>query len=138
MSKTLRTISACLSLSLVSVALAADPPASGTRPLLKQLNEETQSLYREIQSGVVRVQLPPPKGAGQPLAEADNPLNKWGNQVDADVKHQLEQEQKAAQKGQGSKTSATVGAAVATQPATQANRGQQSATKPGAVGAWTV
>src|SRR5258706_13184958 len=108
MRKILRTISTCLSLSLASIALAADPPSSGTRPLLKQLNEETQSLYHEVQSGVVRVQLPPPKWAGQPLAEQENPLNKWGNQLDADVKRQLEQEQKDAQKGQVRKISATV------------------------------
>jgi hypothetical protein len=138
MSKTLRTISVCLSLLLASFVLADDPPTSGgTRPLLKQLNEETQSLYREIQSGVVRVQLPPPKWAGQPLPEADNPLNKWGNQLDAEVRQQLELEQKAAQRGQVPKISASVGVGAATQPITPANRGQQSA-KPGAVGAWTV
>jgi hypothetical protein len=140
MRKVIRTIFACIALSTAPVTLAADPPASGTRPLLKQLNEETQSLYREVQSGVVRVQLPPPKWVGQPLADQDNPLNKWGNQLDSTVKQQLEQEQKDAQKGQVRKITATVGAAGApatTQPATQANHGQQSA-KPGAVGAWTV
>src|SRR3954470_23389367 len=129
MRKILRTIFACLAFSAALVALAADPPATGTRPLLKQLNEETQSLYREIQSGVVRVQLPAPKWAGQRLPGADNPLSKWGNQLDAEDKEQLEQEQRAAQKGEVRKISATVGAAAATQPATQANRGQQSATK---------
>ncbi|MDB5323442.1 MAG: trypsin-like serine protease with C-terminal domain [Phycisphaerales bacterium] len=124
--------------SLAAVtAMAAEPPPGGTRPLLKQLNEETQSLYREIQSGVVRVQLPPPKWAGQPLVEQDNPLNKWGNQLDAGVKEQLELKQKDAQKGQVRKISATVGATAATQPATQSSGGPQSA-KPGTVGAWTV
>src|SRR4051795_7461061 len=114
----LHTLAAAITLSLACAVAGEEPtppPSGAARPLLKQLNEETQSLYREIQSGVVRVQLPPPKWAGQPLAEADNPLNKWGNQLDADVKQQLEQEQKAAQKGQVRKISATVGAAAATQ-----------------------
>jgi hypothetical protein len=29
--------------------------------MLQQLNQETQSLYRDVQGGLVRVQLPTPK-----------------------------------------------------------------------------
>jgi S1-C subfamily serine protease len=132
MLKTLQTLSLATAVALGSVAFAGDGPASqpsGARPLLKQLNEETQSLYREVQSGVVRVQLPPPKWAGQPLAEQENPLNKWGNQLDPQVKQKLEQEQKDARKGQVRKISATVGAATS-QPAKPSTQS--------AVGAWTL
>src|SRR5205085_5153452 len=87
---------------LPSAAIAADnaatqhqsAPAGGARPLLQQLNEETQSLYQEVQAGVVRVQLPPPRWAGErPLAD-DNPLRKWNEQLEPAMKQQLEREQK--------------------------------------------
>src|SRR5260221_2985166 len=119
---TRRTISFLASLAIASAAFAGDPQPGAARPLLKQLNEETESLYHEIQAGVVRVQLPPPKWAGAPLAEQDNPLHKWGDQLDADVKRQLEQEQLGARKGQLRKLSASVATAVTTRPATQATQ----------------
>lgn len=125
---------AIMALSLACAARGDDPaprPDGGARPLLKQLNEETQSLYREIQSGVVRVQLPPPKWAGVPLAEQENPVHKWDGQLDSAVKQQLEQEQKNAQKGQYRKISVSVDKA-ATQPTTQGQAATQR------VGAWTV
>src|SRR5712671_2922666 len=124
MVKILQTFSLAMAIVLGWAAIAGEVPTSqpgGPRPLLKQLNEETQSLYREVQSGMVRVQLPPPKWAGQPLAEQDNPLHKWGNQLDPQVKQKLEQEQKEARKGQVRKISATVGAAT-TQAATAATQ----------------
>src|SRR5437016_5917324 len=88
-----------------------------------------RSRFIEIQSGVVRVQLAPPKWAGQPQAEQDNPLQKWGNQLDPQVKQKLEQEQRDVRKGQVRKISATVGA-VATQPAKPSTQS--------AVGTWTL
>src|SRR5258706_5964365 len=130
--KQVQILSLATAVALGSVAIAGDGPASqpgGARPVLKELNEETQWLCREVQSGVVRVQLPPPKWAGQPLAEQENPLNKWGNQLDPQVKQKLEQEQKDARKGQVRKISATVGAAT-TQAAKAATQS--------AVGAWTL
>jgi hypothetical protein len=139
----LHTFSAVLAMSLGCAALAEEPvprPDGGSRPLLKQLNEETQSLYREIQAGVVRVQLPPPKWAGAPLVEQDNPVHKWGAELDPAVKQQLEQEQKDAQTGQYRKISAVVGKATTqpttAQPATQPAAPGQAATQ--RVGAWTV
>jgi hypothetical protein len=126
----------CLVVAASTVALADEPRApqgGGAHPLLKQLNEETQSLYREVQAGVVRVQLPPPKWAGQPLDERDNPLHKWGDQLDPEVKKQLELEQKSAEKGQVRKMSATVDAAKA--PATRAAK---SPTTQSSFGAWTA
>jgi hypothetical protein len=133
------------------VVVGADAPAQpqaaraqdgGARPLLKQLNEETQSLYNEVQAGVVRVQLPPPKWAGGPQAAAENPVQKWGDQLDPAIRQRLEQEQKQAQKGQYRKITAQVESAPATSqqsapPATQ-QRQQGQATTQRAVGAWTM
>jgi len=75
------------------------PPTAPARPLLKQLNEETQSLYREVQAGVCRVQLPPPRWAGGPLVEQVNPAIKWADQLDPAVREKLEDEQRAARRG---------------------------------------
>jgi hypothetical protein len=143
MSKRSRTISTVIALSLACTALAADPPApaAGTRPLLQQLNQETQSLYHEVQASVVRVQLPPPRWAGDVFVDPDNPIHKWADQLDAPVKKQLEQEQAQAKKGRASKVFATVDraekpTAATTQPATQSSQGQ-SATQ-SAAGAWTL
>ena len=51
------------------------PAPAGPRPLLKQLNAEVQSLYHEVQAGVCRVQLPPPRWAGAPQME------RWAQRV---------------------------------------------------------
>jgi hypothetical protein len=126
----------CLVVAASSIALADEPrpaQATGTRPLLKQLNEETQSLYREVQAGVVRVQLPPPKWAGEPLVEQDNPIHKWGDQLDPEVKKQLQLEEKSAEKGQVRKMSATIDKAKA--PTTH---GAQGAATQNSLGAWTA
>jgi len=133
------TKSSCYALALAGVVgfgaltMAAEPPAktpaktaapknAGPRPLLKQLNEETQSLYRELQSGVCRIQLPPPRWAGAPLAEQENPVNKWGKELDPAVKQALEAEQHEATKGQYRKITASV--------TTGAQAGQAPASKP--------
>lgn len=130
-----------LALAAATVSSRAQEPANkppaqqGTRPLLQQLNAETQSLYHEVQAGVVRIQLPPPRWAGVPLAEQDNPVHKWGNALDATVKQRLQQEQRDAAKGQYRKISATVERSPnkpANQPATT-----QAATQT-TNGAWTI
>src|SRR3954451_11922435 len=130
-----------LALAAATLALRAEEPTKqpapaqqGARPLLQQLNAETQSLYHEVQAGVVRIQLPPPRWAGLPLAEQDNPLHKWGDALDAPVKQRLQQEQRDAAKGQYRKISATVEKA-ATHPAT--TRAAAPATRT-ADGTWTL
>lgn len=131
----------------LSIGNAADKPAAkpgGARPLLEQLNSETQSLYREVQAGVCRVQLPPPKWAGAPLAEQDNPVHKWGQRLDPAVKDALEAEQKEAAKGQYRKITASVQSkekadAAATRPAaTRPAATQGQAPVQAATGAWTL
>ena len=65
-----------------------EPPAS--RPLLEQLTRETEALHREVQKGVLRVELPPPRwmgdGAGR---EGESPLTKYKD-LDPKVREQLE------------------------------------------------
>jgi PDZ domain len=138
-------LAASFGLSLAVVAIAAEKPArdpdpANTRPLLKQLNEETQSLYHEVQTGVARVQLPPPKWAAAPVvADEDLPLDKWRDQLDPAVREALDLEQKrAANKGQRPAFVASV-AKAATQPSTRpatTQHGQSPVQQ--AVGAWTI
>ena len=73
--------------SPANVANAQDPPT--TRPhLLDQLNRETQSLYRSVRRGALRVQLPPPRWL-ELAADLDNPLHKY-KQLDPKVREQLQ------------------------------------------------
>src|SRR3954467_15933365 len=107
----LHTLATAITLSLACAVAGEEPaprPSGAARPLLKQLNEETQSLYREVQAGVVRVQLPPPKWAGAPLAERENPVHKWQGELDPAVKQKLEEQQKTAAKGQYRKMTGSV------------------------------
>src|SRR5438105_6341122 len=110
MRKNLRIIFAAAVLS-VPVALHAD-----TYPMLEQLNRETQSLYRDVQSGLVRVQLPTPKWIRDEAAK-DNPLGKWGNVIDPKVKEKIEQQQNdIVKKGELRKKLEPVIVAPSTQP----------------------
>src|SRR3954451_14775388 len=59
---------------------------------LQQLSLETQSLYRDVQSGLVRVQLPTPKWIREEAAK-DDPLRKWGKLLDPQVKEKIAQQQ---------------------------------------------
>src|SRR5947208_15609954 len=68
-------------------------------PMLEQLNRETQSLYRDVQSGLVRVQLPTPKWIREAAAK-DDPLRKWDKVIDPQVRERIEQQRKEiAEKG---------------------------------------
>jgi S1-C subfamily serine protease len=64
-------------LAALSAAAAADLPA--TRPLLDQLNRETQALFKQVAPSIVRVQLPLPTNLS--LAPED-PLSKWVGRLD--------------------------------------------------------
>lgn len=67
-----------LSLLLIVLPAAADQPT--TRPLLDELNRETQNLFKQVSPSIVRVQLPLPSNLT--LSPSD-PLTKWANQLDA-------------------------------------------------------
>jgi hypothetical protein len=66
-----------------------EPPAErkSERPLLEQLNRETQALYEEAVGGLVRVELPTPPWAS-PIARRDELLKRWPN-LRPEVKRQL-------------------------------------------------
>lgn len=57
-----------------------------TRPLLEQLNRETQTLFKEVAPSIVRVQLPLPSNIVLP---PDDPLSKWASRFDADSLRRL-------------------------------------------------
>src|SRR3954470_20977561 len=91
-------------------------------PMLQQLNQETQSLYRDVQSGLVRVQLPTPKWIRDAAAK-DDPLRKWGNVIDPQVKAKIEQQQKdIAKNGELRKRLEPKIVAPSTQPANSAQK----------------
>ena len=70
---------------IASRALADDLPT--TRPLLEQLNRETQALFKDVAPSIVRVQLPLPTNLA---LTPDNPLSKWTNRLDPDSLRRLE------------------------------------------------
>src|SRR5688572_8962771 len=74
-------------------------PARGQNyPLLEEINRQTQSLYRDVQSGIVRVQLPVPRWV-QEAAGSDDPLQRWDKVIDPAVKQKLEQQRLEGNKG---------------------------------------
>lgn len=60
-------------LLLPALALAESPA-----PLLEQISRETQALYNQAQTGLVRLQVPPPRWIDD-LAQADSPARRWDN-----------------------------------------------------------
>jgi hypothetical protein len=125
MRRKLRFIFAAAVLSM-PCAMRAD-----TYPMLEQLNRETQSLYRDVQGGLVRVQLPTPKWIRDAAAK-DDPLRKWGNVIDPKVKEKIDQERsEIAKSGQLRRKLEPVIVAPSTQPSS-------SAGKVDAGGAWQV
>src|SRR5436190_23214770 len=91
-------------------ALRAD-----TYPMLEQLNRETQSLYRDVQAGLVRVQLPTPKWIREAAAQ-DDPLKKWDKVIDPQVRARIEQQRKEISEHGISKSLKPVLVAPTTQP----------------------
>ena len=75
--------------SALSIARAETGPT--TRPMLDQLNRETQGLYRQVQTGVFRVQLPPPKWASEYARE---PIDRWADKLDPDVRKKLAEQER--------------------------------------------
>jgi S1-C subfamily serine protease len=63
---------------------AANVPS--TRPLLDQLNHETQALFKEVAPSIVRVEMPLPTNVSLP---PDDPLAKWAGRLDQDSLRRL-------------------------------------------------
>ena len=94
-----RIISLCLVGCLPAIAAVADEPvASTSHALLDQMSRETQAVYQEVQRGVVRLQLPLPRWLSEAAAK-DNPIDKWGGQLAAQVREKLEMDRENIQHG---------------------------------------
>src|SRR5436189_6100513 len=119
MRRRIRIILAACVFGVVAVP-AAVPGQNYTT--LQQLSLVTQSLYRDVQSGLVRVQLPTPKWIRDAAAK-DDPLRKWGNVIDPQVKAKIEQQQKdIAKNGELRKRLEPKIVAPSTQPANSAQK----------------
>jgi S1-C subfamily serine protease len=67
-------------LTLLPTILQAQPTDNPTtRPLLNELNRETQELFKQIAPSIVRVQMPLPSNVAQP---PDETLLKWADRLD--------------------------------------------------------
>jgi S1-C subfamily serine protease len=62
--------------SLIDAQITSPPT---TRPLLDELNHETQDLFKQVSSSIVRVQMPMPTNFS--ISE-DDLLSKWANRLD--------------------------------------------------------
>ena len=80
------------------------PSSAGARPLLAQLNRETEALYREVRAGLLRVQVPPRSPGDAPADES--PLTKY-KELDPKVREALARGN-AAPSGNRSTTDAEV------------------------------
>ena len=101
---------------VAGVASAAGPATEPSlpHPLLDQLSHETVSVYADVQRGMVRVQLPPPKWADD-LADKDCPLNKYPD-LNPGVREQLQRSRTGFEQGDPVQVVHTV-VVPATQPA---------------------
>jgi hypothetical protein len=93
---------ACLRCGMVAVAdEPTTKPAAPTQShaLLEQMSRESEGLYQEVQAGIVRLQLPAPRWLNE-MAAKDNPLDKWGPQLTAQVRAKLEEERHEVQQGE--------------------------------------
>jgi hypothetical protein len=108
---------AFLAAAIAASGLMLPHPARADKyPMLEQLNHETQSLYRDVQAGLVRVQLPTPRWIREAAAK-DDLLNKWDKVIDPKVRARIEEQQKEiAERGLMKKKIAPVIVAPTTQP----------------------
>ncbi|HZK82494.1 MAG TPA: PDZ domain-containing protein [Humisphaera sp.] len=97
-------------------AIAPSATSQLRRPMLEELNHETEALYREVNASLVRVQLPQPKWMND---YAMAPMNRW-DKLAPDVRKRLEQQRLPVQEQNFSNVRMTIRAAgAATQPAKQ-------------------
>jgi hypothetical protein len=119
----------CRIFTLAGVMAWAFAPARGADyPLLQQLDQQTRSLYQDVQAGLVRVQLPVPKWVREAEAQND-PLKKWEKKVDPKVREKIEAFRGA--KGGPTRINATVLPSTrpsATQPGVAAPAGWKTST----------
>jgi len=83
----LRRSCAAVLLCVMGSAARGQDHSPATRPLLDELNRETQSLYNQAAPSIVRVQLP---GVAF-FAAGEDPLAKWASRLDPEARRQLEE-----------------------------------------------
>src|SRR5688500_7414659 len=123
-----------------TLALTGVPARAQNYPLLEEINRQTQSLYRDVQAGIVRVQLPVPRWV-QEAAGSDDPLQRWDKVIDPAVKQKLEQQRLEGNKGVPVRVTPVV-LAPTTRPAAAAAAAATRPAKPsaenGALPGWSV
>jgi S1-C subfamily serine protease len=77
--------------ALVGGWAGAQTTDSSTRPLLDQLNRETQALFKEVAPSIVRVQMPLPTNLVLP---PNDPLSKWASRLDPESLRRLAEVQR--------------------------------------------
>jgi hypothetical protein len=83
---------------LVGVCLAPDWAAMAQSRFLEQLDQQSQSLYNQVQDGLVSVQVPLPPWVWEMLMRQD-PLRQWEPRVDLGVSQALEAMREQALRG---------------------------------------
>jgi hypothetical protein len=122
--------------AMVGGGVGVVAPARGqSYPLLEEINRQTQSLYRDVQAGIVRVQLPVPRWV-QEAAASEDPLRRWEKVIDPAVKQKLEQQRALGNKGVPMRVTPVV-LAPTTRPAAAATRPAKPGEDGGITG-WTV
>jgi S1-C subfamily serine protease len=106
-----------IAIFLLSASARAQSVAT-TRPLLDELNRETQTLFRQVAPSIVRVQLPFPTTF---YFSQSDPLSKWANQLDAEQLARLAEQRRS--------NGASL-ASVEIRPTTSPSSGEQPATQP--------
>jgi S1-C subfamily serine protease len=81
-------------LAFLPTLLQAQPTETpATRPLLNELNHETQELFKQISPSIVRVEMPLPSGHAPP---PDETLLKWADRLDPQLLARLVELQRRA------------------------------------------
>jgi S1-C subfamily serine protease len=108
-------------LSVIALGIARICSAQSTQPtpLLQQLSDETQQLYTQSRHSMVRVQLPTPQWLDQ-YNQRQLLLQKWGSQLDPQVREKLMEEQERYERAlKGVATEPTTGPSGLTLPSTR-------------------
>ena len=122
-----------LTMACGAVVVGVAPARGQNYPLLEEINRQTQSLYRDVQAGIVRVQLPVPRWV-QEAAASDDPLRRWDKVIDPAVKQKLEQQRLEANKGVPVRVTPVVLAPTTRPAATRPAKPPEN----GAIPGWTV
>ena len=96
-------------------------PAPTPAPMLARLSAETQALYDQVRPGIIRVHLPPTRWAQpQPSQQQGDPLDKWKEKLDPEVRAKIAEAQARSATGGNVEVTAQI-APASTQPSTQPN-----------------